>query len=360
MPDSFIHVRDLCKTFHVPRRREGISGALIDLVALRKDRLDAVQKVSFDIAAGERVGYLGPNGAGKSTTIKMLTGILSPTSGRISVGGLVPHQDRVGYVRNIGVVFGQKSGLWWELAPIESFRLLAKIYEVPGVDFDQRMKEFDEVLKLGRLLHTPVRKLSLGERMRCELAAGLLHNPRVIFLDEPTIGLDVLSKVAVREFLRHINTTRGTTLILTTHDLKDVEELTPRIIIIDHGKILFDGATSAVRQRLRETEGLDFRLKVLLRDEWPADATPTAALKALPVTFTVVSPLELSVQFLPEKIERGELVRALFSEIDARRNSVIDLQFIEPQIEDIIRRLYTESSAAAAAADAALAAGARA
>lgn len=181
MPDSFIHVRDLCKTFQVPRRREGISGALIDLVALRKDKLDAVQNVSFDIASGERVGYLGPNGAGKSTTIKMMSGILSPTSGTISVGGLVPSRDRVGYVRNIGVVFGQKSGLWWELAPIESFRLLAKIYEVPPADFDQRMKEFDEVLKLGRLLNIPVRKLSLGERMRCELAAGLLHNPRVIF-----------------------------------------------------------------------------------------------------------------------------------------------------------------------------------
>jgi len=239
--EPLIKVRDLTKDYRLIRKREGVKGGLIDLVRPRHELLRAVESVSFDIPAGQMVGYIGANGAGKSTTIKMLTGILTPTSGTVTVGGLVPWKQRLQYTRHIGVVFGQRTQLWWDLAVVESFRLLKKIYEVDDATYDRQMKIFNELLEVDQFLHQPVRKLSLGQRMRCDLAAALLHRPRVLFLDEPTIGLDVLAKENVRVFLREICEREGVTVILTTHDLGDIEQLCKRVIIIDKGRVHFDG-----------------------------------------------------------------------------------------------------------------------
>lgn len=239
---ALIEARGLTKVFKIFRRREGVSGAFRDLFIREYRNLRAVDGIDFVVEEGEMVGYIGANGAGKSTTIKMLTGILVPTSGTVVVKGYVPYKDREVYTRNIGVVFGQRSQLWWDIAVIESFKLLRRIYDIPQKEYDQRLKKFDEILELSPLLHLPVRKLSLGQRMRCDLAAALLHNPAILFLDEPTIGLDVLAKSKIRDFLKEINDEYKTTVILTTHDLGDIEALCPRVAIIDRGKMLYDGS----------------------------------------------------------------------------------------------------------------------
>src|SRR5271167_220653 len=259
--EPLIHVQDLSKHFRTFRRREGIWGGLQNLFVRDYHTVQAVDHITFDVTQGEMVGYIGPNGAGKSTTIKMLTGILVPTSGELRVGSFLPWRDRTQYVRTIGVVFGQRTQLWWDIAVIESFQLLRKMYGVSQRDYDERMAVFGEILGLTDYLHTPVRKLSLGERMRCDLAAALLHNPPLLFLDEPTIGLDVVAKDHIRAFLKEINRSERTTVLLTTHDLSDIEELCKRIIIIDKGKILFDGQLAEMKNRLAEYNQVKFSLK---------------------------------------------------------------------------------------------------
>lgn len=238
---ALIEARGLTKEFRTFRRREGVAGAFRDLFFRDYKTLKAVDGIDFTVEKGEMVGYIGANGAGKSTTIKMLTGILVPSSGSVVVNGYVPYKDREDYTLGIGVVFGQRSQLWWDIAVIESFKLLRRIYNVSKDDFDKRLKVFDDLLEINSFLHLPVRKLSLGQRMRCDLVAALLHNPAILFLDEPTIGLDVLAKAKIREFLKEINTVYKTTIILTTHDLGDIEALCSRVAIIDKGKMLFDG-----------------------------------------------------------------------------------------------------------------------
>lgn len=239
---ALIEARGLTKEFKIFRRREGVAGAFRDLFWREYKSLKAVDGIDFLVNRGEMVGYIGANGAGKSTTIKMLTGILVPTSGTVAVDGYIPYKDREVYTRKIGVVFGQRSQLWWDIAVIESFKLLRRIYDVSSDDFTRRLKMFDDILELNSFLHLPVRKLSLGQRMRCDLAAALLHNPAILFLDEPTIGLDVLAKAKIREFLKEINSEYQTTVILTTHDLGDIEALCPRVAIIDKGTMLYDGS----------------------------------------------------------------------------------------------------------------------
>ena len=246
---SLIRVENLLKSFRVFQRREGLSGAFRDLFHREYQTLKAVDGLSFRIAPGEMVGLIGPNGAGKSTTLKILTGILVPTGGLVEVNGSVPWLDRRRYVASIGAVFGQRSALWWDLAVVESLRLLAGIYGVSESDYRRRLEFFDAQLGISRLLHTPARKLSLGERMRCDLAAALIHEPRILFLDEPTIGLDVVAKAAVRGFLKEANRALRTTMILTTHDLSDLSELCPRVLIIDHGRLLYDGDLEEIRRR---------------------------------------------------------------------------------------------------------------
>ena len=247
-----ISVERLSKVYRNFDRREGITGALLDLFHRRYRDVRAVDGVSFSIARGEMVGYIGANGAGKSTTIKMLTGILTPTGGSISVNGLVPGRDRYAHARQIGVVFGQRTQLWWDLAVVEAFHLLQKIYRVPPADYRTRLERFIEVLDIGDQLHQPVRKLSLGQRMKCDLCASLLHNPPLLFLDEPTIGLDVAVKERIRRFIRYTNREQRTTIVLTTHDLTDIEELCPRIIIIDRGHVLYDGPTAEIKERVSQ------------------------------------------------------------------------------------------------------------
>ena len=238
---SLIHIQNLTKHFKILNRREGLSGAFRDLFSGDYRTVEAVAGISFDIEPGEIVGYIGPNGAGKSTTIKMMTGILKPTGGVIQVNGQVPYDNRIRQAQIMGVVFGQRSQLWWDLPVIESFKILKEIYKVDQKTFDQHMGMFNELVGLNALYPQQVRTLSLGQRMLCDITASFLHNPQVVFLDEPTIGLDISVKAKIRSLIQELNRERNTTIILTTHDLGDVEALCHRIIIIDKGRILYDG-----------------------------------------------------------------------------------------------------------------------
>lgn len=236
-----IEVRHLSKSFRVTKRLGGFKEACRTFLRREYEIIPALDDVSFTIRDGEMVGYIGPNGAGKSTTIKILSGILTPDGGECRINGRVPWKDRIAHVRDIGVVFGQRSQLWWDVPVIDSFELLRDIYEIPEKLYKENLTELSELLKLQELLKIPTRQLSLGQRMRCEIAASLLHRPGILFLDEPTIGLDAVSKLAVRDFILKLNETYRTTVILTTHDMQDIEALTERVILIGKGRILLDG-----------------------------------------------------------------------------------------------------------------------
>jgi ABC-2 type transport system ATP-binding protein len=238
---SLIHIDNLSKHFRILNRREGLGGAFRDLFSGSFRTVEAVAGISFDIDAGEIVGYIGPNGAGKSTTIKMMTGILKPSGGMIEINGRPPYDNRIHQAQIMGVVFGQRTQLWWDLPVIESFKILKEIYRVDQKTFDRHMTMFNDLVGLNALYSQQVRTLSLGQRMLCDITASFLHNPQVVFLDEPTIGLDISIKAKIRAVIKELNTERNTTIILTTHDLGDVEALCQRIIIIDKGKILYDG-----------------------------------------------------------------------------------------------------------------------
>ena len=242
-----IEMRGVSKTYQVRRRDAGLASAVRSLFTHRYDAVPALRELSFTIPDGQIVGYIGPNGAGKSTTIKILCGILRPDAGTCRVGDLVPWEDRKRHVARLGVVFGQRSQLWWDVPVTDSFLLLRDIYRVPEERFRENLDRLTELLDLGDLLRTPARMLSLGQRMRCEVAAALLHSPKVLFLDEPTIGLDAVSKLKVRDFIREENRTRGTTVILTTHDMQDVEALCSRVLLIGKGQLLLDGTTEEIR-----------------------------------------------------------------------------------------------------------------
>jgi ABC-2 type transport system ATP-binding protein len=306
-----IEVQDLRRTFTVGRFRA-------------KREVVAVRDVSFAIEAGEMVGYIGPNGAGKSTTIKMLTGILVPSGGRLEVAGLDPSRQRTDLARRIGVVFGQRTTLWWDLPLRDSFAVLQRIYRTSPQRHEQNLAEYVELLDLGDLLDTPVRQLSLGQRMRGDIVAALLHDPEILFLDEPTIGLDVISKGRLREFLRTLNATRGTTLMLTTHDLQDIEALCDRVIVIDHGTAVFDGALADLHREGGSTR----TLVVDLVDEAPPISVPGAT------TRKVDGPRQwLS---FPTDASAAPIVAAVAAAYD-----VADLSIQEPDIEDVIRELYS-------------------
>ncbi len=295
---------------------------------LRRTRVEvrAVAGVTFAVPAGEMVGYIGPNGAGKSTTIKMLTGILVPSGGRIQVAGVDPQRRRVELARRIGVVFGQRTQLWWDLPLRDSFDLLRYVYRVPPHRHRENLEAFVELLDLGAFLQTPVRQLSLGQRMRGDLTAALLHDPEILFLDEPTIGLDIVSKAAVRDFLAQINRERGTTVLLTTHDLADIERLCPRILIIDHGKVIYDGQVDAIKDRL----GGERTLVVDLEEEAPP----------LEVAGATVLKVEGRRQWLRFSKDRTTAAR-LVAEVAARA-PLIDLAVEEPDIEEVVRRIYVD------------------
>jgi len=326
---AIIEVRELSKQFRTFHRREGVLGALQNLFVREYVTVNAVDRVSFSIEPGEMVGYIGANGAGKSTTIKMLTGILVPTSGHVVANGYVPYRDRRRYTKELGVVFGQRTQLWWDIAVVESFKLLKEIYEISDSDYHRRLRVFSDILSIGEYLHTPVRKLSLGERMRCDLAAALLHNPPLLFLDEPTIGLDVVAKDHIRAFLKEINRTHGTTILLTTHDLSDIEELCKRILIIDKGKILFDGQLAEMKDRLAEYNQVRFSLR---------DRSQTARLSwvaANGIACERVDELTYVMRFDRRQHSSAEVIRNLVNTLQ-----VADIFVEEEPIEDIVKRIY--------------------
>ena len=316
----------LTKQFVSLRRKDGVMGALANLFSREYETKDAVKDMSFELDAGELVGYIGPNGAGKSTTIKMLTGILVPTSGECTVGGIVPWRDRKNNAKHIGVVFGQRTQLYWDLPLIESFRLLKAIYSIPDKTYERNLGEFTEALALDEFIRTPVRQLSLGQRMRGDFAAAMLHEPRVVFLDEPTIGLDVVAKEAIREFIARTNRDRHTTFILTTHDLNDVEKLCARIIIIDHGRKLYDGSIEEIKQRHGRNRTLT------------ADLADSAAGVEIDLRGTHVTSREghrIRIEFDRSIVRADELIVAL-----ARASEIKDVTVEEPELETIIRQIY--------------------
>jgi ABC-2 type transport system ATP-binding protein len=322
-----IEVEHLQKCFWIRQHHEGLGGALRNLISHGGRQVRAVDDISFRVEAGEMIGYIGPNGAGKSTTIKMLTGILVPSAGLVTVAGLVPWRQRRTLARHIGAVFGQRTQLWWDLPLIESFSLLRHIYRVPAPRFMANLQILRDLLGLDSFLGTPVRQLSLGQRMRGDLAAALLHDPEILYLDEPTIGLDVVAKQRIRDFLRHLNQERGLTLILTTHDMTDIAQLCQRMLLIDHGRLLYDGAVAAIRDRF----GVERTLVVDLAE----DETLDAPLKATPAVQVRADGPRRWLRFRRDEISAAELIAAV-----STRYRIRDLTIEEPEIEAIIRRLY--------------------
>lgn len=321
-----IHVHQLRKHFSVGRRRHGFLGALRGLISADQRIVRAVDEISFDVAPGELVGYLGPNGAGKSTTIKMLTGLLVPTGGVVGVAGYVPWREREQYVAGIGAVFGQRTTLWWDLPVIDSLSLLQHVYRVPAGRFRANLGEFRRLLELDEFIESPVRSLSLGQRMRADLCAAMLHDPALLFLDEPTIGLDVVAKERIRQFIQHINRDRGTTVLLTTHDLQDVEKLCERVMIIDHGRLLFDGSLALLLARFGGKRELVVEL-----------AEPYTQMEIDGAEIIAFDGLRATLQFERTAITASDLIGRI-----SARYRIRDLSVREPEIEDTIRRIYQE------------------
>lgn len=321
---AHIVVKDLVKRFQIAERRSGSLGALRGLFKRTYRTVYALDQVSFAIEQGELVGYIGPNGAGKSTTIKILSGILVPDSGECAIDGRTPWKQRIAHVRGIGVVFGQRTQLWWDLPVIESFELLRDIYRIPEAEYRQQKDVLIDLMQLQKLLDVPVRQLSLGQRMRCDLAAALLHQPRILFLDEPTIGLDALSKLAIRDFIKTLNQERQVTVILTTHDMDDIEALCQRLIVINEGQIVSDGSIDALRRKLKPER----RLTIDLDDSHDSFHDPDAVLLRREQN-------RLHLAFNPNQVSASELVRRIMNTYQIR-----DLYLENPSIEEIIAQLY--------------------
>jgi len=321
-----VEARGLRKVFRTLKRTPGALGALRSLFSREYEERVAVDDVTFTIEPGELVGYIGPNGAGKSTTIKMLTGILVPTSGEARVAGLVPWNQRKENARNIGVVFGQRSQLYWDLPLIESFELLRAIYGVPRDQYRRNLDEFVEILEMGDFLRTPVRQLSLGQRMRGDFAGALLHSPAIVYLDEPTIGLDVVAKEAIREFITRINSERGATILLTTHDLADVERLCRRIVLIDRGTLIYDGDVERIKSEYGRFRTLVVRFGEVVEDPH-LEGTQLASSDGTSASFR-----------FDRNLQRADLLVRQASE----RYRVEDVSLEEPDLESIIRRIYVE------------------
>ncbi|PQP85412.1 ABC transporter ATP-binding protein [Paenibacillus sp. PCH8] len=321
-----ITAQHLHKEFKTPVIREGRFSGLRTLFSREYVSKEAVRDISFDIGQGEFVGYIGPNGAGKSTTIKMLTGILHPTSGEVLLDGKNPHQDRRRTVGRLGVVFGQRSQLWWDLPVKDSYDILAEMYGVRAEDKKKRLAQFAELLDLESFWATPVRKLSLGQRMRADLAASMLHDPELLFLDEPTIGLDVNAKRNIRQFLRTLNEEFGKTILLTTHDMDDIEQLCSRVMVINHGQLTYDGTIST----LRETIGLPTLIRVTFRESFQLpDSLPSA----------------IHVTGVENQVVTVEVNRKEWSTMDILKQmeqwgEIEDVEMKEPDFEDIIHRVY--------------------
>ncbi len=323
---SIITIENLKKTYRVYKNYKGLFGAFRNLFSREFSLVHAVDEISFQVHPGELVGYIGPNGAGKSTTIKMLTGLLVPTSGKVCVNGHIPWKDRREYVREIGAVFGQRTTLWWDLPLTDSFDLLKHIYQIPEATYKANLGLFREILALDDFIQTPVRSLSLGQRMRADICAALLHNPELVFLDEPTIGLDVVAKERIREFIQFINQERGTTILLTTHDLSDIAKLCERVLIIDHGKILFNGALQTLLNEFggRRFLNVDF-----------AEFYPNPVLKDADIVKRDGNKVFYS--FMRNTVSASKLINRL-----SQQYRISDLEVRDQPIEDTIRKIYED------------------
>lgn len=320
-----IHVENLSKLFEVKESQPGIKGALKGLFAAKKISVHAIENLNFEIQPGERVAFIGPNGAGKSTTIKMLTGILYPSSGNIEVIGIIPWQDRESLGFKIGTVFGQRTQLWYHLPPSDTFSLLGKIYEMESSDYQKRVKELTDLFDLKPFMNKPVRQLSLGERMRCEIAASLLHRPQILFLDEPTIGLDINAKLMIRDLLNKLSQDHGTTLFLTSHDTADIEQVCDRVIILDHGKIIQD---SSIKDLKKTT--IKKKILTLLTSDETSKALQLTGVKTLEMTAHHIT-YEVDISVIPI----DQVIQEAF-----KITSVKDVTIEDPSMEEIIRELY--------------------
>ena len=325
-----IKVENLSKEFKISKKYPGFKGALRSFFSTEYTIKKAVDDISFEINDGEIVGYIGANGAGKSTTIKMMTGILTPSSGRIIVDGVIPYENREKNAKNIGVVFGQKTQLWWDLPVSETFPLLKDIYGVSDEEYEERMNYFKEILGLDEFFLSPIRTLSLGQRMRADLAAALIHNPKIIYLDEPTIGLDVVVKESVRKAIKDINEKYGTTIILTTHDLNDIEELCNRIIIIDSGKKIYDGELEGVKEQF----GYLTTIEIQLKDKSNIEKINFARFKDDDFKLNMKES-NVSITFNKNNISSADIIGEVM-----KKSKVIDFNIKETSIEDIVKKMY--------------------
>lgn len=319
-----ISLKNISKKYKVTKKKKGLRGAFYNLFYAEKIEVNAVNEISFTINKGEIVGYIGPNGAGKSTTIKMMSGILHPTSGEILINGMSPQNNRKKVVRELGVVFGQRSQLYWDLRLGESFELLKRIYRVDDKQYQDYLLEMKEIMGLNEFIDIPVRQLSLGQRMRGELVASMIHSPSILFLDEPTIGLDIDAKHAIRKFILEINKRKGVTVILTTHDLEDVSELCKRLIVINHGRVVEDGPIEEIISKMAENRMMVLEL-----------ANPINSLKTDKAELIKIEGNKIWCKFDHHKITASELISELAKEL-----SIIDLSVKDPDIEDAIRQIY--------------------
>ena len=323
---SLIKAKNLNKSFRIYSQGSGIKGYLKSFVKRDYEEIHAVEDLNLEIEEGEMIGYIGSNGAGKSTTVKMLTGILEPSSGLIEVDGRNPHKNRKKNAMHIGVVFGQKTQLWWDLPVKESFKLLREIYEVDEEAYSERIEEFDEVLQISEFWEQPVRKLSLGQKMRCELAAAFLHHPKIVYLDEPTIGLDVAVKERIRDFIRKMNEEKNITVMLTTHDIGDIEDLCDRIVVLDEGKKIYDGALDDLVNRFSSRRLV---MEVKRPEEFEIEVKGVNEVKNTDEGLEVV--------FDRTVITASELMRQILAEYE-----VLDFQIKEPDIEEVVKKVYNE------------------
>jgi len=328
---AIIEIKNVTKEFKVLKRREGLKGSLKDLFSRNYKIVRAVDNISMQIAQGEIVGYLGPNGAGKSTTIKMMTGVLEPTSGEILVGGNVPYKNRTRNAQEIGVVFGQRSQLWWALPLIESFRLLKNIYQIPDADYAEMLKLYQSLVDIEPLLHKPVRQMSLGQRTLSDILAAFLHNPKIVFLDEPTIGLDVSMKAKIRTLIHALNKEKKTTVILTTHDMGDVDALCQRIVIIDKGKMLYDNDIAHLKRFFGSYRTLKIRVDGDLKQE------AETVQKELPDNSVSADDEWISVLVDEEKASVMDVLGCL-----QKKYKIRDMQLEEISSEEVIKKIYEE------------------
>jgi ABC-2 type transport system ATP-binding protein len=322
---SVIEVEKLTKVFKIPQKDPGVGGAIKSLFAPKFQSKTAVDQITFRLDPGEIVGYIGVNGAGKSTTIKMLTGVLMPTGGTIRVLGRDPHRQRIDNAREIGVVFGQRTQLWWDLALIESLNLIARMYDIPPARYRQMLGEFSETLELGDLLKVPVRNMSLGQKMRSELAAALIHEPKVVYLDEPTIGLDLIVKERIRDFIKTECGSKGMTVMLTTHDLGDIEQLCQRVIIIDEGRVIYDGPIETIKKKFGKYREITFETTGLV----PSLSLPPGC------ELLSTGDRKITLRFDRVQTTASQVAASVMKQIEVR-----DFSLSEPELADIVKQIY--------------------